>query len=76
MPPEDLVKDFEERRAGFLAEYKTLIDKYRVDFLSTPVLVPTANGTWSLQELAFRVDIVDTKNMPTKSPLQFQSIQM
>lgn len=74
--PEQTPNDFPERRESFLKEYKQLIDKYQCDFMSSPMLVPTPNGVWSMNEITFRVDVMDTKNAPTKSPLQFQSIQM
>lgn len=70
------MKDFENRRSAFLQEYKALIDKYQVDFLSTPMYMPTKDGTWSTHEFGMRVDVVDTKDSPTKSPLQFQNINM
>lgn len=73
---EDLQNDFDIRRNAFIIEYKALIDKYQVDFLSTPMLVPTDKGTWSLQEFATRVDVINTKDFPTKSPLQFGNIKL
>lgn len=74
--PEEQKNDFPERREGFLKEYKQLIDKYQVDFLSTPVALPTERGSWSLTEFGMRVDVMDTKNLPTPSPLQFKNITL
>ena len=63
--------DFETRKEAFLVEYKTLIDKYQVDLMATPTWIPSsANGIWALIN---RIEVADTSNFPTPSPLQFNN---
>jgi len=58
-------KEFEERKSQFIKEYKELIDKYRIDWMSFPMFTPNEKGTW---EITIQTHPVDTKNSPVKSP--------
>lgn len=59
--------EFNERREEFLKKYKDLIDEFKVDFVSHPVLLPTKDGHY---EFRIQTDISDTANMSIPSPFQ------
>jgi len=62
--------NFDERKVAFLAEYKALIEKYKVDFITLPAYQPNNRGTW---DFVLQTTIMDTTDQPTKSPFQMET---
>ena len=63
----DKEADIAKRIEDFKADYQALVKKHQVDLTSYPVFVPNANGVY---QVSVNVQIVDTKYLPTKSPLE------
>ena len=63
----DKEADIKKRIDSFRDDYQTLIKKHQVDLTSYPVFVPNANGVY---QVSVNVQIVDTKHLPIKSPLE------
>ena len=61
------VQDFDERKAKFLEQYKSLIDELKVDIMAIPIHLPDGQGGF---RLVVQQNIVDTKNVPTPSKME------
>lgn len=61
---EEQQKEVEERTAVFLEEYKALIDKHQMDFISFPVFVPNERGSF---EVMLQTQPMDKKYAPVPS---------
>lgn len=68
---EDQKTDSEVRRKAFLEKYGALVKETQCDFFSTPAFVPMGQGMFGV---AMNMQIVDTKYLPQKSPIQKEDI--
>lgn len=65
---------FEQRKEEFLRRYKMLIDDLHCDFMTTPCATPNPEfGTWLIGEITLRTEVMDTKGIPMRSPIQFHA---
>lgn len=57
--------DVQIRKDAFLEKYKALIDEFKIDWMSYPVMTPNDKGTW---DFTIQTQLADTANQPIKSP--------
>lgn len=60
------MNEWDTRKSSFLEEYKVLIDKYNVDFVSFPVFIPTKGGIFNV---AIQTEVMDKGMMGTPSTI-------
>jgi hypothetical protein len=60
-----MTDDMQARKEAFMSEYKLLIEKHSLDFMSFPQFLPDGKGGWTIVLVN---NIVDTTEMPTPSP--------
>lgn len=60
------MNEWDTRREAFLKEYKELIDKHSVDFISYPIYQPNREGVF---ELKIQTEVLDKKMLGVPSDI-------
>ena len=64
-PTVEAKNEVQVRKDAFLEKYKALIEEYKVDWMSYPVMMPNDRGTW---DFTIQTQLADTKDQLIKSP--------
>lgn len=58
--------EIKERRQGFAKDMEALIEKWQIEPVSGPTMVPVGPGIFAISMMS---DLRDTKYLPTPSPV-------